>query len=147
MATKDYTINFTVNRSPKEVFDAINRTRGWWSGEIVGNTDTLGAEFTYNVEGTHFTKQKVTEMVPGKRIVWHVTEAKISFVEDESEWKDTDIVFEIASKGDETELRFTHKGLGPAYECYDSCSNAWGMLVGGNLRRLIMTGKDQPSPW
>jgi hypothetical protein len=99
------------------------------------------------VEGAHFTKQKVTELVPGKRIVWHVTEAKIGFVKDEGEWKGTDIVFEIARKGDKTELRFTHRGLVPAYECYDSCSNAWGMLVGGNLRRLITTGKDQPSPW
>jgi|SRR5579863_2870426 len=147
MATKDYTINFTVDQSPVEVFDAINNARGWWSGEIVGATDRLGAEFTYTVEGVHFTKQKVAELVPGKRIVWHVTEAKISFVKDKSEWKGTDIVFEIVRRGDKTELRFTHKGLIPDYECYDSCSNAWGMLVGGNLRRLITTGKDQPSPW
>jgi hypothetical protein len=147
MATTDFTISFTVDRSPTEVFNAINRTGGWWSGEIAGDTDRLGAEFTYNVAGTHFSRQKVTELVPGKRVVWHVTEAKIAAVKGESEWEGTDIVFEIASKGDKTELRFTHEGLAPAYECYDSCSSAWSMLVGGNLRRLITTGKDQPSPW
>ena len=68
-------------------------------------------------------------------------------MKDESEWKGTNIVFEISKKGDKTELRFTHKGLAPAFECYDSCSSAWGMLVNGNLRRLIATGKPQPSPW
>jgi hypothetical protein len=76
-----------------------------------------------------------------------VLDAHLSFVHDKDEWKGTDIVFEIAKKGDKTELRFTHRGLATAYECYKECSNAWGILVNGNLRRLITTGKDQPSPW
>jgi hypothetical protein len=44
-------------------------------------------------------------------------------------------------------VSFTHKGLKSNFECYDGCSNAWGLLVQGNLRNLIKTGKDQPSPW
>jgi hypothetical protein len=76
-----------------------------------------------------------------------VLDAQLAFVKDKNEWKGTDIVFEIARKGAKTEVRFTHEGLVSAYECYGSCSNAWGMLVNGNLRRLIATGKPQPSPW
>jgi hypothetical protein len=34
-----------------------------------------------------------------------------------SEWKNTEIVFEIAKKGGKTEVRFTHVGLKLAYEC------------------------------
>jgi hypothetical protein len=65
-----------------------------------------------------------------------------------SEWKNTEIVFEIAKKGGKTEVRrFTHVGLKLAYECYSNCSNAWGLLVKGNLRRRIETGEVQPSPW
>ncbi len=37
-----------------------------------------------------------------------------------------------------------HLGLVPQYECYGSCSNAWGTLINGNLRKLITTGKGQP---
>jgi hypothetical protein len=147
MRTQDFTTTFSVDQTPQQVFDAINDVRGWWSGEVEGGTEKLGDEFTYRVEGAHYSKQRITETIPGKKIVWHVLEARLGFVKDESEWQGTDIVFEITKKGDKTELRFTHKGLAPAFECYESCSSAWGMLVNGNLRRLIATGKPQPSPW
>lgn len=147
MKTKDYTTSFAVDRSAEEVFNAINNVRGWWSGEIKGDTDKLGAEFTYQVQGVHRSKQQIIEFIPGKKVVWHVLDGYLSFVKDKSEWKGTDIVFEIAQKGDTTEVRFTHVGLVPAYECYNNCSNAWGLLINGNLRKLIITGQSQPSPW
>jgi hypothetical protein len=140
---KDFTASFTVDQSPEEVFVAINNVRGWWSGEIDGDTDKLGAEFTYRYKNVHRSKQKITEFIPGKKIVWHVTDAELSFG-DKAEWKDTDIVFEIARKGDKTELLFTHIGLVPAFECYGDCSGAWGALVEGNLQKLITTRKNQP---
>lgn len=145
IVTKDsFKTSFTVDRPPEEVFSAINNVRGWWSGEIDGVTDKLGAEFTYRYEGMHRSTQKVTEYIPAKRVAWHVTHAELTFVKDKTEWIGTDIVFEIAKKGDKTELRFTHVGLVPAFECYGGCSGAWGALVDGNLRQLIITGKPQP---
>ena len=147
MSSKEHTLSFTVEQSPEQVFQAINHVRGWWSGEVEGDTAKLGSEFGYRVPGVHYSKQKITESVPGKKVVWHVTDAKLDFVKDQAEWKGTDIVFEIGKKGDKTEVRFTHRGLAESFECYEDCSNAWGELVNGNLRKLIVTGKDQPSPW
>lgn len=43
-----------------------------------------------------------------------------------------------------TEVRFTHMGLVPRYECYGNCSNAWGLLINGNLPKLITKAKNQP---
>jgi len=120
---ENYSTSFTVDQSPKEVFDAINNVRGWWSGEIKGVTDKLGAEFTYSVPNVHYSKQKITEFVPGEKIVWHVQDADLTFLKDKSEWKGTDIVFEIAKKGQKTEVRFTHRGLVPTFECYDKCTS------------------------
>jgi len=89
MKTNDYTTSFAVEQSPEDVFNAINNVRAWWSGDIDGSTDRLGAEFT--------------------------------------------------------ELRFTHVGLVPTFECYGGCSDAWGFYINDSLRSLIATGKGQPN--
>ncbi len=142
---KNYTTTFSVDQTPEEVFDAVNNVRGWWSGEIDGSTDKLGAEFTYRYKDLHRSTQKITEFVPGKKVVWHVLDSRINFVKDKTEWKGTDIVFEITRKGDKTELRFTHVGLLPAFECYGACSDAWGFYINDSLRSLITTGKGEPN--
>jgi hypothetical protein len=144
MKNPGFTTNISVDQNPEETFAAINNVRGWWSGEIEGNTDKLGAEFTYRYKDVHRSQQKITEFVPGKRVVWQVLDSQLSFVKDQSEWTGTEIVFEISEKNGKTEVRFTHAGLVPEYECFDDCSNAWGTLVNGNLRKLIATGECQP---
>lgn len=146
MEAKGFSTSFTVEKSPREVFDAINDVRAWWSGEIDGSTDELGAEFTYRYKGLHRSTQQITELVPGKRVVWHVSNARLDFVQDKTEWNGTDIVFEIARKGDKTEVRFTHVGLVPRFQCYGDCSGAWSFYVNDSLRSLIVSGRGDPNP-
>jgi hypothetical protein len=81
MKAKDYTTSFTVDLSPEEVFGAINNVRGWWSEEIEGRTDKLDAEFKFHYKDLHRSTQKITELLPDKRVVWHVSNAQLSFVE------------------------------------------------------------------
>jgi hypothetical protein len=145
MKTKDYSVSFTVDQSPEEVFAAVNNVRGWWSEEIDGSTDELGAQFKFHYKDLHRSTQKITEFVPGKKVVWHVLTGRINFVKDKSEWDGTDVVFEISRKGDKTELRFTHVGLVPTIECYGDCSGAWGFYINDSLRSLITKGKGQPN--
>jgi hypothetical protein len=140
-----FSTSFTVEQSPLEVFDAINNVRGWWSGEIEGSTDELGADFTYRYKGLHRSTQRIAELVPGAKVVWHVLDARLNFVQDKTEWNGTDIVFDITRKGEATELRFTHVGLVQAFQCYGGCSGAWGFYVNESLRSLITTGKGVPN--
>ncbi len=146
MFDQDFTTTFLVDQTPEEAFAAINNVRGWWSVEIDGNTDKLGAEFKYHYQDVHRCTFKITEFVPGKKVVWHVLDNYFNFVQDKTEWTGTDVVFEIAQKGDKTEVYFTHVGLVPAYECYDVCANAWGSYITSSLRNLMTTGKGQPNP-
>ena len=141
MSTRDYTATMRVDRSPREVFDAINDVRGWWSGEIEGRTDKLGAEFTYRYQNFHTSKQRIAELVPGRKVAWLVLESSLNFIADKDEWNGTRIEFDIARKGDKTEIRFTHVGLVPEQECFGACSNAWSYLFTESLKKLITTGQ------
>jgi len=145
MTNQNYTTSFTVDQSPEEVFDAINNVRGWWSEQIDGRTDKLGAEFKFHAKDLHHSTQKITELVPSKKVVWHVLDSHINFVKDKTEWNGTDIIFEITKKDDKTELRFTHVGLVPVFECYGDCSDAWGFYIKHSLFDLITKGKGEPN--
>jgi hypothetical protein len=137
----DFTTIVLVNQTPKEVFNAINNVSGWWQGEIEGSTNKLNDEFTYRMEEFHYSKQKLVEVIPDKKVVWLVTESKLNFFKDKSEWTGTKISFEISEINNKTQLRFTHMGLVPTIACYGDCSNAWNQLIQQSLFSLITTGK------
>ncbi|HOZ87136.1 MAG TPA: SRPBCC domain-containing protein [Bacteroidia bacterium] len=141
MKTKDYTLKILVKQSPKEVFEAINKVRGWWQGEFDGSSNKLNDEFSYRMADIHFSKQKVVELIPNEKIVWLVTESKLNFIDHKNEWTGTKIIFEISQINNKTQIKFTHQGLVPQVECYDACANAWDMLVKESLLSLITSGK------
>ena len=141
MTTPDFTTTIVVDQTPKQVFNAINNPQSWWSGEIKGRTNKLNDEFTYQYKDLHLSKQRIVEMIPDQKVVWLVTESIINYAEDKSEWTGTKISFEIAEQDNKTQLRFTHLGLDPQIECFDSCSNSWSQIIQQSLFSLITTGK------
>lgn len=146
MDNQDLTASFEVSQNPKQVFDAITNVRGWWSENIEGGTRELNQEFIYEVKDLHRCTMRMTEFVPNQKVVWLVLDNYFSFVKDQSEWKDTKIVFEIQERGGKTRVQFTHQGLVPAHECYGICSDAWTGYITGSLHDLITTGKGKPNP-
>jgi uncharacterized protein YndB with AHSA1/START domain len=145
MSGQSFSTSFTVDRTPDQVLDAVTDVRGWWMTRIDGENRTVGDEFSFRVPGVHSCTMRVTELVPGERVVWQVVGNHMSFIEDQSEWLGTEIRFEVSATDGGTELRFTHDGLVPAYECFDICRNAWSFYVGQSLRRLAATGTGEPS--
>ncbi len=145
MTTSDFTTSLLVDQTPEDAFKAINNVRGWWSEEIEGRTDKLNDEFSYHYEDVHYCKMKIIEFIPNEKVVWLVLDNYFKFTKDKNEWTGTKISFEISKKDKKTQIRFTHRGLVPEYECFDICSNAWGQYIQQSLLRLIATGKGQPN--
>jgi hypothetical protein len=143
---QDYNTTILVNQSPKEVFDAINNVRGWWSENIKGDTQNLNDEFSYKYKDVHHCTMKLIEVIPDQKVVWLVTDNYFNFIKDQNEWKGTKVIFEISKKDNQTQLHFTHEGLVPAYECYDICFDAWTGYIQNSLRNLITNGKGTPNP-
>jgi hypothetical protein len=144
MPEQDYTTTITVDKSPQAAFEAITNPRAWWGREIEGRTDQLGEEWSYRYQTIHYSLQKTLELDPGRRVVWYVVDGELSFVADKHEWKGTEIVFEISEHAGKTRIQFTHRGLRPTGECYETCSGAWSGLIRGSLRKLIETGVGAP---
>ena len=144
MNDQSFTTAITVDQTPRNVFNAINNVRGWWSEEIEGEYEKQGDEFAYHYQNIHRCHIKVIEVVPDQKITWLVLNNHFNFTKDSSEWKDTKIMFEISRSNNRTDLRFTHLGLVPAYECYEICFDAWTNYITDSLQKLITEGKGAP---
>ena len=146
MTTKDFTLTLVTDKSPQQVFQAVTNVRGWWSGyyaeQITGSAEKLNDEFTFTAgDGAHYSIQKLVEVVPNKKIVWLVTQSKLTFLEKVDEWTGSKIIFEISKRADKTQLVFTHEGLNAEVECYDSCAPAWTQYLQNKLLPLINVGQ------
>lgn len=125
-----YTYSFATHKSANAIFDLLLNIDKWWSGihneTITGNSQNLNDEFSFTAGGgMHFTKQKLIELIPNKKVVWQVTESNLSFLDNPKEWENTKIAFDITENDGKTQVKFTHIGLEPHIECYDECSTAW----------------------
>jgi hypothetical protein len=146
MQSTDFTTTIAVEQSPDEAFAAVTDVRGWWSGNIEGPTDELGAEFTYQYQDVHYSKQRITEFIPGEKVTWAIVDSTLNFTDDPQEWNGSTVTFEIAREADQTKVRFTHIGLTAESECFDSCSSAWGFYINTSLKDLITAGHGEPNP-
>jgi uncharacterized protein YndB with AHSA1/START domain len=155
--TQHLTATITVDQSPDEVFAAITDVRGWWSQNIIGETAALHDEFVFTDDSSEpgeaarskdsirFARFRITEVVSGKRMVWHVVDSDLTFVEDRDEWTDTDVVFDLTAAPGGTTVHFTHQGLTAAEsECFQACSRGWTFYITESLPQLLTTGTGQP---
>ena len=145
MKSSDYSTTLSVTKTPKEAFNAINNVTGWWTENLEGHSQKLNDEFTVRF-GTTWKTFKIIEFVPEKKVVWQVMDCYLPWNKNKTEWTGTKVSFEIGEKDNKTQIRFTHIGLVPEFDCYDACSNAWTDYVRNSLMNLITVGKGKPEP-
>jgi hypothetical protein len=143
MKKQDYTASILVKANANKAFQSINKVTAWWTENIEGSSEKLNDVFIIHF-GEAFVTMKIVESIPDKKVVWNVTDCYLHWLADKIEWKDTQIVFEISAEGDSTGIQFTHLGLVPLVECYDSCVKGWDQYFKDSLAKLINEGKGLP---
>ncbi|MBS1933661.1 MAG: SRPBCC domain-containing protein [Bacteroidetes bacterium] len=142
MENKNFTARSEVAKSPQHVFNCIKEVSKWWSKDFEGRSARLNDEFVIHHPGAHFSKQKIVEIIPNKKIVWLVTDSNLTWLQKaKHEWTNTKMIFEITATGNKSLLHFTHEGLVPEKECYIRCEQGWNMVIKERLFGFITTGK------
>ena len=138
---EDFTYSFQSPKSSKEIYEMLLQLEKWWSGlyeeTITGQCKKLGDEFDFQAgRGVHYTKQKLVELTPSKKVTWEVTDCNLQFVKKQDEWVGTRISFEIEDLGTNRRITFRHLGLTPKFECYGNCAGAWTEYMNELERKL-----------
>jgi hypothetical protein len=143
MEQQNYQCSIAADFTPAVAFEAIGRVNEWWAKNTEGSAEKLNDVFTVRF-GETFVTFKVTESMPGKKIVWAVTDCHLPWLKDKTEWNGTTVVFEIAPLSDQTQVTMTHVGLVPAIECYEGCESGWNRYFKGSLFNLLTEHEGAP---
>jgi hypothetical protein len=143
MTNKDVNCNISVNVTPHQAIEAINNVSGWWATNVTGNTQKLNDVFMVRF-GKTFAAVKVVEIIPGKKLVWLITDCDLPLFQNPKEWLNTKLIWEVSSESNKTIVTMTHDGLTPDKSCYEDCKKGWTYYVSESLQKLISIGKGMP---
>jgi uncharacterized protein YndB with AHSA1/START domain len=138
-----YHTKIEIPKSAAEVFQCI--TEGvpkWWGGrDYSGCSIHLNDEFIVNHPGTHYSKQRLVEVIQDRKVVWLVEDSRLNWLKHQDEWTNTRMIFEITPNENSSILQFTHEGLVPEKECFARCSEGWSQVIRNWLVDFVVTGK------
>jgi hypothetical protein len=143
MEKKSFSTSIVANISAIEALEKINQVNKWWAKKVRGKSEKLNDKFTVNF-GETFVDFQITELVPGERVVWFVTDCNLHWIDNKKEWNETEVVFDLSSSKGKTQIDFTHVGLFPEVECYEDCKVGWTKHITGSLVKFINEGKGEP---
>ncbi|HEY4196034.1 MAG TPA: SRPBCC domain-containing protein [Mucilaginibacter sp.] len=141
MGNNDFNSSIAAKISPDEAIKRIGRVPEWWGVTVSGNSEKRNDQFIVKMGGDSFFNITVTELIPGKRVVWLVTDCYMPWYTDKKEWLNTRLIFDVTENEGLTELTFTHEGLTPEIECFKDCKPGWTHWINTSLFSFFTTGK------
>ena len=77
METKDFNSSISAKISPGDAIKKISKVPDWWGVTFTGNAEKQDDTFIVKMGGDSFFNFTVTELIPGKKIVWLVTDCNM----------------------------------------------------------------------
>ena len=128
-----------ITASADDVYKALTTIDGlaaWWTEDTTGDSKVGGViQFRFIPGGFDML---VLDNQPGELVRWEV-------VDGPEEWIGTHVSFELSRADDYTIVLFRHEGWKEPVEFMYHCSTKWATYL-MSLKRLVETGKGEPSP-
>lgn len=141
MEKNDFTASISAKISAGEAVKKISNVPGWWGITFSGSAEKQNDQFIVKMGPDSFFNFTVTELIPGKRIVWLVDDCNMPWYADKKEWANTKLIFDLNGNNGVTDLTFTHEGLTPDVECYKDCEPGWTHWIKISLFSYFTTGE------
>jgi len=134
----NYSVEIELAKSPNNVFNHLINLRNWWPEDFEGEDIKLNSEFTFTTGDSHYSKNKVIEFLPNKKVVWLTIESIRKT--DNFDWQGTKMIFELTPKGDNTIVKFTYDGVVLENE-YDRLVQICNLTLKEMFYNYIINGK------
>lgn len=141
--SQDYQYSVKATVTAEDAYDKVARVSEWWNRKSTGKTQEVGDTFKVDW-GQTWVDFKVVEAVANKRVVWHAEDCHLPWLKNQTEWKDTKVVWDVTAANGTTEVKITHVGLTPTVECFGACEAGWNFHVGKSLLMLLTEGRGLP---
>jgi len=141
MKRNDFSSSISAKISADEAIKKISNVPEWWGITFTGSAEKQHDKFVVKMTGDSYFNFTVTELIPGKRMVWLVTDCYMPWYSDKKEWTNTRLIFDLHENNGVTEVHFQHEGLTPNVECYKDCESGWTHWIKTSLFSYLTTGK------
>ncbi|HVZ97857.1 MAG TPA: SRPBCC domain-containing protein [Chitinophagaceae bacterium] len=141
MTNKNFQSSITAKVGADEAIKKISNVPDWWGVAFSGSAEKQNDTFVVKMGEDAFFNFTVTELLPGKKIVWLVTDCYMPWYSDKKEWVNTRLIFNLSENNGETTVNFIHEGLVPGIECYKDCDSGWTHWIQTSLFSYLTTGK------
>ena len=126
-----------IETTPDRLYEAITTQKGlagWWTPQVKAEP-IVGILNEFHFVGTTLTF-RIDKLEPGRHVAW-------SSVQVPSDWKGTQVLFDITPGDATVNLRFSHTGFTSLFGSFGVTSYSWAQYL-RSLKLLLETGEGEP---
>jgi uncharacterized protein YndB with AHSA1/START domain len=132
----------SIRGTPQQVYAALTEQSGlagWWTKDTEAQAKVGSvAKFRFGKGGG--PDMEIVALVPDRMVHWRCRANTWS-----DEWINTELTFEIESRGEKTTVSFSHRRWLKESDFMRHCSQKWATFL-LSLKGLVEQGKGAPAP-